>query len=210
MKPIRSAVLLVLFVLLVASAPARASGVGGYLDLFGGASDWTFEVGPFDVDDSATMMGVGAGFLFDTNLAKNSLVNYRLTFGPEVTNLNFDDEDSVDLFGLALDNTVGFGVLRSKEMRLWVGPDVKIAYHWGDGDGITDSMRFMELGMGPTVGLNLHNGRTWDLCLSLGARWSFFAGDTRSGDVDITGDGASVVFRIAFAHRSLDDTVVVP
>ena len=197
-----------LFSAILAPLSATAVGVGGYAQTSLGTLNWDFDPNlPSGGDDSADVLAGGFGFLFDTNCAKRSLLNYRLSAGVEWTDLNFDDVGDGTLAGLTLDNTLGFGIVSNAQMRFWVGPDVRLGYHWGEA-GVLDDVTVFEVGVGPVAGMNLHFGRFWDLALSMGLRWSMWRGDGDNvgADVDIDGDGLSATFRIGILRRGLDDT----
>lgn len=190
-----------LFSVLMFPVAASAVGVGGYVQTSVGTLDWEFD----SLDDSGDSLSAGFGFLFDTNCAKRSLLNYRLAAGVEWTDINFDDVGDGNLAGLTLDNTLGFGIVSNSQMRFWAGPDVRLGYHWGEAGSLND-VAVAEVGIGPVAGMNLHFGRFWDLALSLGLRWSLWRGDDGDADVDIDGDGLSATFRIGILRRGIDDT----
>jgi hypothetical protein len=196
-----------LFAVLLSPLAASAVGVGGYAQTSLGTLNWNFDPDLPGVggDDSADLLAGGFGFLLDTNCAKRTLLNYRLSAGVEWTSLNFDDAGDGTLAGLTVDNTLGFGLATNAQMRFWLGPDVRLGYHWGD-VGLLNDVAVAEVGIGPVAGMNLHFGRFWDLALSLGVRWSLWRGDDGDADVDIDGDGLSATFRIGILRRGLDDT----
>jgi hypothetical protein len=197
----------VLFSVLMFPVAASAVGVGGYAQTSLGTLNWNFDpdLPVAGGDDSADVLAAGFGFLFDTNCAKRTLLNYRLSAGVEWTSLNFDDLGNGTLTGLTVDNTLGFGIVSNAQMRFWVGPDVRLGYHWGDAGSLND-VAVAEVGIGPVAGMNLHFGRFWDLALSLGLRWSMWRGDDGDANVDIDGDGLGATFRIGILRRGLDDT----
>lgn len=96
------------------------------------------------------------GMVLDTNIAKNSLFNYRLTIAME------DNEDSdgnsLNLEGLAFTHDFGFAVYRNNVVKLWLGPQVKFGFYdtvinnsARDADGAA-----IGWGFGPVIGINVH------------------------------------------------------
>lgn len=117
----------------------------------------------------------GINFVFDTNVAKRSVFNYRLNFGVEFFNHEYDYGYS-DPWGeysyyysyshegvrIVTDHAFGFGIVKSRVVRLWMGPNVRFGFLAGDEAGIT-------LGGGITaLGLNFNFGPVFTLGLEAG------------------------------------------
>ena len=121
----------------------------------------------------------GINFVFDTNVAKQSVFNYRLNFGVEFYNHEYDysgydyyygysyyGSGSVEGVKIVTDHNFGFGILKSRVVRLWLGPNVRVGFITGDDTGIT-------LGAGLTaLGLNLNFGPVFTLGLEAGYAFS--------------------------------------
>ena len=130
-----------------------------------------------DFDADASQFGIN--FIFDTNVSKNNIFNYRLNFGIEFFNHDFTYEysyydyyygmtfydyydGSFDGLRIVTDHTFGFGIVKSSVIRLWMGPNVRLGFIAGDNAGIT-------LGGGLTIlGLNFNMGSVFTLALEAG------------------------------------------
>jgi hypothetical protein len=117
------------------TASAMAIGLGGYMTLGGGSAKYHFS--EFEYYSSTNMsdssnLAVGGGFVLDTNAAGNQLFNYRLKIGGERNWVK--READMKLSRLHLQNVFGFGVVRTKWVRFWLGPGLGGSYTWGDRD----------------------------------------------------------------------------
>ena len=117
------------------TASAMAIGLGGYMTLGGGSA--TYHFSEFEYYSSTNMsdssnLAVGGGFVLDTNAAGNQLFNYRLKIGGERNWVK--READMKLSRLHLQNVFGFGVVRTKWVRFWLGPALGGSYTWGDRD----------------------------------------------------------------------------
>ena len=125
---------LVLLLLTLSGGRAFALGLGFYGTVQGGSGSWELEnqSGFTFYDDDGDTERFGIGFTLDTAVARNKLFNYRLNIGPERFDIDFDNSGgaTAELYGLAADNTFGFGVMRTEKVRLWAGPRVRIAPVW--------------------------------------------------------------------------------
>ena len=146
-------------VLLFMATTAQAFGVGGYFHY--GKAD--AEIEGFD-DDTEKL---GFGIVIDTNLAKNRLINYRLTLGYQKT--EFDSGFDAD--GLSINNTLGFGLYKSPSMRLWFGPSIRLNVDVLDVE-IIDIVD-VGIGGGPELGINLHVGDHLSAGVSLSYQYMF-------------------------------------
>ena len=79
----------------------------------------------------------GIGIAFDSNIGKDKVYNYRL--GLEYHTVELDKVNGNAVSGGTYEkskfnivNTFGFGVLRTKTVRLWVGPRINIQYENGE------------------------------------------------------------------------------
>ncbi|MEJ2054621.1 MAG: hypothetical protein P8X42_11945 [Calditrichaceae bacterium] len=164
-------ILLVLGCVYAPVSTVMAAGLGiSFPSAFG-----TTKYDNYDADASQ----FGINFIFDTNVARNSLFNYRLNFGVEFFNHDFSFEyeyfnydyyitDYATYSGthegirIVADNTFGFGIVKSPVIRLWMGPNIRFGFIAGDETGIT-------VGAGATIlGLNFNMGRVFTLALEAG------------------------------------------
>ncbi len=156
-----------------ASAPAHAVGFGLFGNFDGGKMIWD--------GYGAEFMNFGGGFVLDTNLAMDSVFNYRLEFGFSNLRTPYEVKELdliktlifIDLFNLPyrqektvtryenslLMSTVhyfGFGVVRTKNVRFWLGPQLTIA-------GMLTNLTGLIAGMGFAMGLNFNIGDVFTL-----------------------------------------------
>lgn len=206
---------------------AAAIGLGFYADLplQDGSGDYTVEDDDSvfgntnKFDSSADYSAQGLGFVLDTNTARDSLFNYRMNLGYE--KLEMEDTKlspgaKLNLDGWVLDNTFGFGVYRNRNIRVWLGPQIRLAYYNGDAEsanGVTDPYHDYHLfafGFAPVVGVNFNPGDLFTSSLTMGYRFtkyygaSEYNGPNSQTDVDQTIEAdegrlfinLSVLFRI--------------
>ena len=159
--------------------PARAGGIGGsfaYSRSHASLEDTDEVWADLDVQtDSA-----GLGLIFDTNLAQDRLFNYRLN-----ASLQFSDhevqqaglENQIQGTSFALDQTFGFGFIRTPEMRVFIGPSIHLGVGGTDDEFDVDGFRTdydqttFTAGIGPELGVNFNVGRHLTFSLSTFARY---------------------------------------
>ncbi len=110
---------------------AMAFGIGAYATVGGGGS--TFKTTTLDYNPNITASSsdftAGAGLILDTNLAADSLFNYRLKLGGGKRWI--DREKKISMARLNLSNIFGFGIIRTGVIRWWLGPQLGGIYSWG-------------------------------------------------------------------------------
>lgn len=114
---------------------AMALGIGGYMTVGGGKGKFDheqFELYTSNDLEDASNVAVGAGVVFDTNTAMNKLFNYRVKIGFERNWV--ERETEMKLARFHIENSFGFGVVRNRWIRFWVGPTFGCSYTWGDRD----------------------------------------------------------------------------
>lgn len=170
----------VAFALLVSSS-ADAGGFGGSL-AYGRSQSKLDDVDDVWADLHTEADEVAIGLVFDTNLARDRLFNYRLN-----ASLAFVDEEvgqagienQVQGTNVSLDQTFGFGFIRTPEVRVFLGPSL----HLGIGR-IDDHIRVsgfrenyertsLTAGLGPELGFNYNVGRHLTLSTSAYVRYGF-------------------------------------
>jgi hypothetical protein len=197
---------------LMLSGSALATGMGFYGQMGFGSNEWEVDgygAGGGDVSLDGNEAVFGLGYLFDTNCARQELINYRILAGYEYSDLDLDGVSSSEATHmLYVDNILGFSPYSTGKLRFWVGPEVRVFYRWGDGSNITKDIDGIGLGIGPVAGINLHMGKTYDFGISTGIRWSVYNADWKTpggGNNDITATDTTVYVNFAFIFRSLDD-----
>ncbi len=103
----------------------------------------------------------GLGFVFDTNIGKDSDFSYRLNL--EYTLADLDNSSRLFSEGLTkhkynIINTFGFSVYHSRYIRFWVGPRLNIQFQHASGSGNTMTQNNYGVGLGAATGLNVHLG----------------------------------------------------
>ncbi len=155
--------ILIFAVCLIATEP-RAFAVGfGFYGLGGsGSADWSDDYLPkFSADTEHRAFGIS----LDTGLSGRHLFNYHLNIGRETfTNKNFIARDginsttsSLDMDGIVMSHTFGFGGALSQSVRLWVGPEIR--WHWvkGSPDASPNfDVKGGGFGFGPSLGVNFN------------------------------------------------------
>src|SRR4030067_840005 len=118
---------------------------------------------------------VGTNLTLDTAMAKDKLFNYRLSIdgeniGADRSYLSINTFYSLSRFTWA--NTFGFGLIRTKTVRLWAGPQIALCYEFRYSDKtISDAMLYNKLG--PVVGLNINAVEDVTVSLEAGFRTGF-------------------------------------
>jgi hypothetical protein len=164
------------------SGNAYAIGLGAYSGAGTGSGDMTDE--DYSNVDSTSSVHSRFGFVLDSNVAKDRLFNYRLKIGYETMSVdwksNITEGDLYKASGLTISNTFGFGVLRNKAGRLWLGPEVKVSIMGADSqvpNTNMDSFTVIGLGIGLPVGMNLHIGNNLTIGFEGGYRYMFYPSD---------------------------------
>ena len=183
-----------------------AMGLGGYYTFGSGSGTWTINTeGSDDNDIDTDDSGTGFGFILDTAVAKDKLFNYRLGVGMEKKEYEIDDGPTLKVDNFVMDNDFGFGVYRSPNFRLWLGPELKISYGTESVDGLDYSV--VSIGVGPVVGLNYNIGERLTLGVKSGYLFEYTAGygeDDNGDSVDHSGTDDFFYFNFAIIYRLND------
>jgi hypothetical protein len=121
-----------LFVFIIAKG-VMAFGMGGYMTIGGGNTSYGynkyeyFATGKLKESEN---WAVGGGLIMDSNLASDRVFNWRMHLSGE--RLTADREAEMKLVRLRMNHVFGFGIVRTKRVRLWLGPQIGINYSWGD------------------------------------------------------------------------------
>lgn len=214
MKSLLTANILILFFTLAFMA-SNASAIGFGFDLSAGVGDTDWEEEDwgtypssnryFSSDDSTATFA----YFLDTNVAKDKLFNYRLTFGWEKSEFDMDAiGDTLEADGLFMSHDFGFGFFRSKNMRIWTGPELRFSRLKGEFRRNKDVRADVNVfAFGPVVGANFRVGKTVFFAVKGGLLVTEVNGDGRSmatDDLDYDADGTYSFFSIAVIFRTGD------
>lgn len=148
-----------------------AVGLGVYGGLSSGNSDWTAEDDYGRTWDCERDSGhTEAGLVLDTTVAKDRLFNYRLNLGYQ--KLGFEKGNSkLEMEGFVMRHVFGFGVLRNKDVRLWLGPQLSFSWSSGGYEGVSNfDVNLFGVGIAPVIGVNFNLGPVVTLALD-GGYW---------------------------------------
>jgi len=176
MKKFKQLVLVKIIILItIVTNNSFASGLGIYFPTWSFAGTGTIY---YDLDEEASIdyNHFGGGIFFDSRLAANRIFNYRIALIYE--KVTYDGSRSDNYFArFAVDQSFGFGILRNKNVRLWLGPQVRLAYmSWQDNNPTHENWR-LGFGVAPMFGSNFHLGSVITLCLDIGVRSNFYYGE---------------------------------
>ena len=122
--------------------------------------------------------------MLDTAVASNDVFNYRLAAGYDnaiESGGRFFNRYSANR--VLLSNVFGFGVVRSKYIRLWAGPQLELgcqfnkvsksSYYYNSLFGLTREKDVLDyayflLGIGAVMGLNINPGKVFTISLEIG------------------------------------------
>lgn len=113
---------------------------------------------------------ITVGVAFDSNLARDRLFNSRTDIGFHAA--LYADPTSSAVMGTGLGGslawTLGLGLVRSEQMRLWLGPNLRLNADWYDASlfNTAGDHADLQLGFGPQIGLNLHTGDSATVTIS--------------------------------------------
>jgi hypothetical protein len=142
------------------------------------------------------------GFIVDTAVARDKLFNYRFTFLKEENNAT--DAGRLDMDGYAMTHDFGFGVIRSKQIRLWLGPQLKGSFYddlYINSTNTRISDDVIGFGFGPVLGLNVHVPQVVSFSFTAAYHmFSAYSGDYASGD-SLDADSTGLYFNAALIFR---------
>ena len=187
--------------LVLGTADARAAGFGIYGSVGGdGSATWSNDYSSTSVKDKTAHQGVG--FVFDTAVARDSFFNYQLNLGyDEFTNKFAGSE--VKLGGLMISNSFGFGIVRTEGFRLWMGPEIRLA--WPRGSDSFDDYDFFGGGVGPVLGMNFNLPGTVTLAVKAGYQFMNYEGDSSSAFYDLDIKERLIYVNVGILFRSPGD-----
>ncbi len=177
----RMAVLMVLvmgMMLLTLPQRANAFGIGVFVPVYGtGGGTYTWDDEGNETDYDLSYSG-GFGIVLDTKVAKKGLFNYRLNLGYHKATHTYNDYDVEDFKYYTMDHSFGFGIVKTRFLRLWMGPQLRLAYmnYEISDDSGTYSQYGLGFGIAPVLGANFNFGKVFTVAMDLGYRFSSYAG----------------------------------
>ena len=177
---------------------AEASGVGGYFEY--GNVDGEIDNADFDANQ------FGVGVIFDSNLAKDSLFNYRGTFGYRSSKHTFETffgDLDLDADGFEMNHLLGFGVVRTNFVRVFIGPAIRVGVDVFDTASSADLVN-VDFGVGPEIGVNLNVAKNLTLSPWVSYQYHYLVqvidtdalgSDSFDGDEHVVKVGLSILFR---------------
>ncbi|MCK5504369.1 MAG: hypothetical protein KAJ10_04370 [Thermodesulfovibrionia bacterium] len=160
------------------ASSAIAVGIGFYTGYSGGSAEWDLEDSDIITESyNADGKHINVGFVLDTTVAKDRVFNYRLKLGYDDRIDKFDDGDKVKLKGFVWSNAFGFGVVRTRIFRLWLGPQLDLLYYNGHPENDNDfDINLFGAGFGPVIGANFNIGSVVTLSLDGGYQFRYYVG----------------------------------
>lgn len=173
---------LVTLVTFFSASQAHAFGLG--FSFGTGSETWSNDAG-YNGDRDVS----NVGFLIDTAVSLKTVYNYRFTFMKEENSAN---GGALDLKGYSTTHDFCFSLLNTKQIKLWVGPELKAGYYddlYLNNSSVDVSGHATGISVGPAIGVNINLPRV----VSFSVTASYHLLGSYSGDYDI-----------AFTHDSFD------
>jgi hypothetical protein len=202
MKKYSMIIYTLLFLILFSVSNSFAVDFGFYLDFGSGTGEAEFDVAyseEFDIDSNYFNLG----FQFETNpLTPKNVFSYRFQAGFERRDIEDEEDTTLELGGLVINNTFSFGGNVSEKIRLWGGPQILVGFYSGETDkeylGDEISYSGFGFGLGLAGGANFGLGSSAILTTTIGVRGVGIAGQAEWYDEDeaLTGNLSEVFFSI--------------
>lgn len=218
---------------MLGNSDARAGGYGAYLE---GAISKSNQLKrdialnatqPVDRNFEAAMGGFG--FIYDTNLSRDTALNYRYKIGYRIGSRRWDYDGLITLprrndredpnvepltflakptyvQGVSFDTTLGYGFIRTPSYRVWAGPNLRLNVDWFDVATDVDVVS-VGVGGGLEIGINYHLNDRVSLSTSLAYDYLFLSEyfETIGNDVRVDGGQHFLALTISIMFRSESD-----
>jgi hypothetical protein len=126
---------------------------------------------------SSRIGDAGLGITMDSNLAKDKLLNYRMDLDIGVSydmyksSSDFFKYHNAPFFAINTVHTLGFGIYRSKTIRLWLGPQISLGGLFGaptvyGGIHKVNNTWGVNGGIGGALGLNVNIGEVFTIAFT--------------------------------------------
>ena|SRR3990167_3691262 len=179
MKKFLIITVLSLLIVFIGLSRVYAIGLGPYIESGSGSGNWETMTDDFDYSTSVDTSSFGFGFVLDTSPRDSKVFNYRLNIGYEKHDIELPVGGTIELNGLSIDNTFGFSIVRKKNIRLWLGPQIRLGYYTGNEEyssNYSADYTLFAFGLGPVLGVNFGMGSVGVISISRGYRFLGYAG----------------------------------
>ncbi len=196
---------------LFTASTASASSVGIYLDYALGPVENDLGVLPIPGSfDSYETGRISAGLAVDTAVAKDKLFNYRMNLGYEHVREKIGGSTFASYNGGSFENIFGFGVYRSKLMRVWLGPSVRLGVGVLDDQGlfgvpVPGTLINLTAGGGLAAGINVHTGNFGSAAFTIGYQYAYQGKFSTIVPSVLSGRDQRVNFNFAYFFRGKGD-----
>lgn len=184
-------VVIMLITLFSLPQQGNAFGIGIYIPGYGSSTGTLTQI---DYDDNEVEYdleyGGGFGIVLDTKVARRGLFNYRLNLGMVNASQTYGNEEySNTLEGFKyymMDHTFGFGVVQTRVVRVWLGPQIGLDYMSYEDSNDYGDINWNAVGFtfAPVLGANFNFGRVFTAALDMGYKFSSFAGTAETTYTD--------------------------
>jgi len=155
------------------------------------------------------------GFLKDSFTSRDEIQNRRYNLGLSFSSFGPEDGEDISGIGFDLKYTFGFGLVRSPQLRFWLGPAIKF-YLDVLSDDVAEyadvNIYNVGIGIGPEAGVNLHMSGKFSLGISTGFSANLFYTKWSDTDIDDSATGWDNMFYVQVAplfNRGEDQDVWV-
>ncbi len=107
------------------------------------------------------------------------------------------------LGGLMISNSFGFGIVRTDGFRLWMGPEIRLA--WPKGSDSLNDYDFFGGGVGPVLGMNFNLPGTVTFAVKAGYLFMNYEGDSTTSFYDLDIKERLIYVNIGILFRSPGD-----
>lgn len=196
----RLALLVGLFTVLLPQF-AAAGGLGAYFDYSRGDQTVKLTFG----DETFSNDRFGVGVVLDTNVARNELLNVRVSLGYVYTDSTAPVPDPDKGHGGAFELGIGAGFWRTPKFRLWAAPIAHIGVDYYE----NSRAQILDLGFGGglRIGLNWHVSPRVSVSPSIAYQYLYIR-ETFTDDFGKNQDNGSeqlITARFTFLFRDLRD-----
>jgi len=137
------------------------------------------------------------GLVLDSNVAANKLFNYRFRI---FTEENVSSSGNSSYSGTSMTHDFGFALVRTKPVRLWLGPRFKYTFLSNDNASEATTNRFGLL-YGAVLGVNINLPRVVTFSITAGKLLGDYTGDCTTfncndREVDSSFLNVAIIFRM--------------